>query len=590
MAEHEVSIDVVELCDCREVAARLASWHVAEWGHLYPAWDEPTARAEFAAMDRAGRIPTTWVAFQGAVRSAEAVLGSISLIGDDELDGYRHDGPWLASLFVAEAARGMGVGRRLVEHLIGAARAMGLDRLLLFTSGQEAYYERLGWRAIDRVAAEGHPATVMSFDTRPRAARRSVVSTWTDDPYVGGAYSFLRVGGTPADRDALAEPIGPGLVLAGEATSSDHPGTAHGAWESGERAALQLAEESTGPARAIVVGAGMAGLAAARRLAASGWTVTVVEAADDLGGRTRVDRSLGGPLPLGAMWAHGVESNPFFELARAAGADLVEGVFERPPTFVVGRGRLAREEQARLEQVYARIEADLETFAASSPDEALGPTLRSLLNGIADPDDRAVLAVWFRGAFENLYAAPVDELSRRYLTEPFRLPGPDVMLVGDLGAAVATAAAGLDVRLGHAVTAVRRADSGWTVDISDRPSLTADAVVITAAVPTLQRGAIRFEPEWPPRHRAALARIGAGPVAKCHFTFDAVWWAPHRSFWVAGPRPVPFELWVDVSAYAGRPALCAFAVGDDARNVETMDEDSRCRLATDIVTSLVPPG
>jgi phytoene dehydrogenase-like protein len=64
------------------------------------------------------------------------------------------------------------------------------------------------------------------------------------------------------------------------------------------------------PERVIVVGAGMAGLVAARLLHDSGFIVTVLEARGRLGGRTWTDDSLGAPLDLGGSWVHGVDGNP----------------------------------------------------------------------------------------------------------------------------------------------------------------------------------------------------------------------------------------------------------------------------------------
>src|SRR5262245_7582561 len=70
----------------------------------------------------------------------------------------------------------------------------------------------------------------------------------------------------------------------------------------------------------IVIGAGMAGLAAARTLADGGISVTVLEARDRMGGRVWTDHSLGVPVDLGASWIHGVERNPITVLAYEAGA------------------------------------------------------------------------------------------------------------------------------------------------------------------------------------------------------------------------------------------------------------------------------
>ena len=60
----------------------------------------------------------------------------------------------------------------------------------------------------------------------------------------------------------------------------------------------------------VVVGAGMAGLAAARRLADEGVEVTVLEARERIGGRMWTDTSLGVPIDLGAAWIHGTDGNP----------------------------------------------------------------------------------------------------------------------------------------------------------------------------------------------------------------------------------------------------------------------------------------
>jgi hypothetical protein len=142
---------------------------------------------------------------------------------------------------------------------------MGIERLHLFTAGQEQWYLARGWRTIGHAAAQGHDAAVMVRSTSPRAARRSVVSSWSTDPDTFGAYSFLRVGGTPDDRHRLAGRILPGLWLAGEHTSPDYPGTLHGAWFSGERAAQQVLDDGR-DGTVVVVGAGLAGIATARRL------------------------------------------------------------------------------------------------------------------------------------------------------------------------------------------------------------------------------------------------------------------------------------------------------------------------------------
>jgi monoamine oxidase len=69
----------------------------------------------------------------------------------------------------------------------------------------------------------------------------------------------------------------------------------------------------------VVVGAGAAGLAAARTALASGLTVVVLEAKSRIGGRAHTDTTLGIPWDRGAHWLHDASRNPFAALADAEG-------------------------------------------------------------------------------------------------------------------------------------------------------------------------------------------------------------------------------------------------------------------------------
>ena len=84
----------------------------------------------------------------------------------------------------------------------------------------------------------------------------------------------------------------------------------------GRRFPVEEAQAAKGSREAVVViGAVMAGLSAARRLAANGYQVTVVESRDRPGGRMWTDYSLGTAVDLGAAWIHGdSSSNPLMKI------------------------------------------------------------------------------------------------------------------------------------------------------------------------------------------------------------------------------------------------------------------------------------
>src|SRR3990170_1380318 len=105
------------------LAAPLAALHVAEFGHLYDGrtWNAEIAERELREMAMPGSGDATWVAFAGDGRAVDDVLGSVSMVASDDLPGFEHLTPWLASLFVTESARGAGVGGALVDRVLAEA-------------------------------------------------------------------------------------------------------------------------------------------------------------------------------------------------------------------------------------------------------------------------------------------------------------------------------------------------------------------------------------------------------------------------------------------------------------------------------------
>ena len=79
----------------------------------------------------------------------------------------------------------------------------------------------------------------------------------------------------------------------------------------------------------VVVGAGIAGLNAARILAQHDFDVTVLESRGRIGGRLWSDRTIqGAALDLGASWIHGIRFNPVYKLARQIDVPLYEWDYE----------------------------------------------------------------------------------------------------------------------------------------------------------------------------------------------------------------------------------------------------------------------
>lgn len=617
----------------------LARWHGAEWSQLYDGWDARTAEAEFAAMSLPGTIPTTWVAFDGFGRSPADVMGSVTLALTDDLPGLEHLSPWLVSLYVQPHHRGAKVAAKLVDRLMSEARGMGIERVHLFTAGQERYYLDRGWRTTQYAEARGHQAAVMVRHTDPLAARRAVCSRWITNPDFDGAYSYLRRGATPDDRQPLAGAVDPdthpGLYLAGEAGSLRYPGTAHGAYFTGQEVARLVLNEDRTVGSVVVIGAGLAGLAAARALRDAGRKVVALEAGNSIGGRCHTDRSLGVAVHLGAAWLHGELGHPLAGL----GADGPATHWEDSGQFIIDHGphdptrarrandvlhqRLAEAARRTSDTVPDSTVPDStipdstipdstgvlgrETDGAHRGDAAYADTAMGLLDELAedpqhglDTRDLQLLRTWLHGEVESLYAAPWHELSLHHGAEPYELPGDHRLISQPFDQLLSPLAHGVEVRTATRATAVRafghhRPDQPglprWIIELDHpetaqtdpAPSIEAHSVIVTVPIGVLRSGRLRFEPPLPPPVRSSLDRLGAGPVAKVCFRYDSAFWEPLRSFWLAGPEPLSFGLWFDASALAGVPMLCTFAVGDAARWAEQATEDQLCRTADELL-------
>ena len=135
-----------------------------------------------------------------------------------------------------------------------------------------------------------------------------------------GSWSFIRPGGSPRDRATLGDPVLDRVVLAGEATHPDQPGMVHGAWLTGVRAAEWCAQVGQPGELVVVIGAGMAGLAAARTLVERDRRVIVLEARGRIGGRVHTVDVGGVRADAGGAWLQQRSVNPLVRASAPSSA------------------------------------------------------------------------------------------------------------------------------------------------------------------------------------------------------------------------------------------------------------------------------
>jgi monoamine oxidase len=117
-------------------------------------------------------------------------------------------------------------------------RVTGEPILVAFAAGEAA--RRLEQAADGDAIEEAVEAAGRVLGEAVGEPSQVVVTRWGLDPFARGAYSYLAIGSTPADRAMLATPAHERILLAGEAVTLAWPATVHGAWRSGMTAAEEI--------------------------------------------------------------------------------------------------------------------------------------------------------------------------------------------------------------------------------------------------------------------------------------------------------------------------------------------------------------
>ena len=300
----------------------------------------------------------------------------------------------------------------------------------------------------------------------------------------------------------------------------------------------------------VVVGAGVAGLAAAAALRRAGSDCVVLETSSRVGGRawTAFPPALGGAaFDHGASWLHAAERNPLAELAHAHG-DALAGSGEDWTRHVrIGERRATEGEMAAYDHAWTRFEAVAGERAGQVPDTSLADALAGLRD---DPWTATV------ETFEATLIAAADpkDFSVRdwHLNE---LTGSNLTVPGGLGALVARRLAPLagPVRLDSPVTRIAWDRPGGGVGAST-PSgdVAARACIVTVSTGVLAAGTIGFDPPLPADRRAAIDGLPMGLLTKVALRAAT----PERFGLAPGTS---LHRWV---AHAGEPAMFFLAWPD----------------------------
>ena len=340
-----------------------------------------------------------------------------------------------------------------------------------------------------------------------------------------------------------------------------------------------------------VVGAGLAGLVAARELERAGVEALVLEASDRVGGRTYTREAAGAPLEMGGQWA-GPAQKRVLALARELGVETFPADVPGRTVLCEGEGRAEyddSEEEPPLRSPGAHAEVqrafgELSDLARSVPPEAPWDA-----EGAAEFDGRTLQSwkldhaysrsarFYFDLAVQSLYACEPRELSLLGVladiaatgsyeglfdleasAEEYRFVGGAQEISTRLGAEL-----GGRVLTGHPVRRIAQNAAGVRVETD---SLTVDSERVIVALPPALRARINYEPALPPGQDALSQRMPMGAVIKCHAVYESPFWRESKLNGRAESDRGPVRITCDNSPPGGEAGvLTGFILASEAR-------------------------
>lgn len=328
----------------------------------------------------------------------------------------------------------------------------------------------------------------------------------------------------------------------------------------------------------IIIGAGISGLAAAKKLKEKGFDITVLEAQDKVGGRLRTNRTLGVAFDEGASWIHGINGNPISTLAQQAGMNTFETIDDQSDACYDLGGVL------RNSAIYDNAETELYSILNTLKNSGNATqSFETIFNNLypAKANDR--LWKFLLSTYVTFDTGDLNNLSSLLYNEGEEFGGAEKIATNGFDTIPNFLATGLNILLNQRVAKIDYSDT--KVKITHNGTVSeADYVVVTVPLGVLKSGNIEFVPALPSAKQNAIQKIGMNCVNKFLLTWDTAFWDNTQYICYTPEIKDKFNYFVNVKKFhPSVNALMTFAYADYARQTETMAD---AQLINEIMTHL----
>jgi monoamine oxidase len=317
----------------------------------------------------------------------------------------------------------------------------------------------------------------------------------------------------------------------------------------------------------VVVGAGISGLAAAKKLKEKGFNVLVLEAQEKVGGRLRTNRTLGIDFDEGASWIHGIQGNPITNLAQKAGMNTFKTIDDQADACYDLGGVL------RSASVYENTEEELFNILDSMMNNgSASQSFESVFANLYPSKTNDRLWKFFLSTYVTFDCGDLNNLSSILYNEGEEFGGAEKIATNGYDKIAAYLADGLDVQLNQKVSKVNYSDE--IVKITHNgATIEANFVLVTVPLGVLKSGNIQFVPTLPEAKQTAIQKVGMNCVNKFLLTWDTAFWDDVQYISYTPEIVDKFNYFVNVKKFhPSVNALMTFAYADYARQTESMSD------------------
>lgn len=316
----------------------------------------------------------------------------------------------------------------------------------------------------------------------------------------------------------------------------------------------------------IVIGAGISGLAAAKKLKEGGFNIIVLEAHEKVGGRLRTNRSLGVAFDEGASWIHGINGNPITTLAQQAGMNTAFTDDESRKSYDIGS-------VLRSATTYDNAETELYNILETMMNSGnANQSFETVFNNLypAKANDR--LWKFLLSTYVTFDTGDLGKLSSTLYNEGEEFDGEERIATNGYDTIPNYLANGLNIQLNQRVSKIDYSNSKISITHNGTQS-EADYVLVTVPLGVLKSGNIQFVPNLPTTKQNAIQKIGMNCVNKFLLTWDTAFWDDVQYISYTPTTKDKFNYFVNVKKVNPKVnALMTFAYADYARQTETMSD------------------